>query len=61
MHVDFKKKFPFTFAHLRGNEIDNNKIQLWPYKKNYASNFLFTSTSSLYMNNLILCIILKRM
>jgi hypothetical protein len=28
MHVDFKKKFPFTFAHLRGNEIDNNKIQL---------------------------------
>jgi len=28
LHADFKKVFPFVFAHLGGNEIDIGKIQL---------------------------------
>jgi hypothetical protein len=28
LHADFKNFFPFTFAHLGGNEIDTNMIKL---------------------------------
>jgi hypothetical protein len=33
LHADFKKIFPFKFAHLGGDEVDTSKVQLWPYKK----------------------------